>query len=97
MTMFQTVSSQQVGKNAPTQGSYDSVAVTPSDSVDIPANSDGRTPRRIRVTGAGNLAFNVTGGGTGTMTGLIAGQVVFVSVTRILATGTTATGISALY
>lgn len=80
-----------------TQGTYDTVSVTPSDSVDIPKNDQGRTPRRLRVTGAGNVAVNLTGGGTATLTGLSAGQVVLCGVTRVLATGTTATGIIALY
>lgn len=96
MTMF-TTAPATVGKNAPDQGTYDSVAVTPSDSVDIAVNSDGRTPGRIRVTGAGDVAVNLTGGGTATLTGLAAGQIVQCAVTRVLATGTTATGITALF
>lgn len=69
------------------------LAVTPSDSTDLPNGPC----RAINVTGAGSVAVNLSGGGTTTLTGLSAGQTVEVSVSRILATGTTATGISALY
>lgn len=86
-----------VGKVGPTEGQYDTLAVTPSDSVDLPQNSIGRSCRRIKVTGAGNVAVNLLGGGTATLTGLSAGQIVLCAVSRILATGTTATGILALY
>lgn len=96
MTMFSTAS-RTVGKNAPTQGSYDSAAVTPSDSVDLPLNSTGHGVRRIYVTGAGNVAVNLTGGGTATLTGLTANTIYEVGITRVLATGTTATGIISLY
>lgn len=93
MTMY-TTAPTTVGKHAPTQGTYDSLDVTPSDSADIALNSDGRGPRWIRVTGAGNVAVQLTGGGTATLTGLAAGQTVLCAVSRILATSTTATGIS---
>lgn len=86
-----------VSGRGPTEGVYDSIAVTPSDVTDIPVNDQGRTPRRLKVTGAGNVAVNLSGGGTATLTGLTAGQLVLCAVTRVLATGTTATGIIALY
>lgn len=97
MPMQTTVSTQFVGKLAPTQASYDSFAITPSDGTDLPLNDQGRTVRRIRVTGAGNVAVNLNGGGTATLTGLIAGQTVLCNVTRVLATGTTATGLIGLF
>lgn len=96
MSMFSTAPIT-VGKNGPSQGSYDSIAVTPSDSVDVPANSDGRTPRRLFSGSGGNIAVNLTGGGTATLTGLTANTIYFVAFARVLATGTTATGIQALY
>lgn len=92
-----TTSFSTVGKNAPTQGEYDTIAITPSDSADIPVNALGRNIRRIQVTGAGNVSVNLAGGGTAVLTGLAAGQTVLCGVTRILATGTTATGILGLY
>lgn len=67
--------------------------VTPSDSTDLPNGP----AFGIQVTGAGNVAVNLAGGGTATLTGLSAGQILRVNVSRILATNTTATGIFALY
>lgn len=98
MTMFCTTSAGYfVGKNAPSEGEYDSFDVTPSDSVDLPLNSLGRTPRRIRVGGAGNVSVNLVGGGTAVLTTLTANTTYFCQVSRILSTSTTATGITALY
>lgn len=97
MPMLTTIGSATVGKYGPTQGTYDTFAVTPSDSVDLPLNDLGRTVRRIKVTGAGDVAVNLTGGGTATLTTLSAGQVVLCGVSRILSTGTTATGILGMY
>ena len=77
----------------PDERDFDGYAVTPSDSVDL---TNGIT-RAIYVTGAGNVAVNLEGGGTATLTGLSAGQFVRISVSRILSTSTTATGIFALY
>lgn len=75
------------------QPDYDGYPVTASDSVDL---TNGPT-QALFVTGAGNVAVNLAGGGTATLTGLSAGQILDVAVTRVLATGTTATGIFALY
>lgn len=69
------------------------VAVTPSDSADLPNGAC----RAISVTGAGNVNVNLASGGTAVLTGLSAGQIVEINVSRILSTSTTATGISALY
>ena len=74
-------------------GDFDGYAVTADDANDLP---NGPT-RAIYVTGAGNVAVNLNGGGTATLTGLSAGQLLMISASRVLATGTTATGISALY
>lgn len=67
--------------------------VTPNDSTDL---VDGPTAA-IYVAGAGNVNVNLAGGGTALFTGLSAGQILPVCVSRILATNTTATGIQALY
>lgn len=75
------------------EASYDGYAVTPSDTVDLP---NGPT-NALYVTGAGNVAVNLYDGGTATLTGLAAGQIVEINAARVLATGTTATGVSALY
>lgn len=69
------------------------LAVTPADGTDLPNGPC----RGIYVTGAGNVNVQLAGGGTAVLTGLSAGQIVEVTVSRILSTGTTATGIYALY
>lgn len=66
--------------------------VTPSDTVDLP---NGTTRGLLAVT-SGNIAVNLDGGGTATLTGLSTGQMLAIAVTRVLATGTTAT-VSAAY
>ena len=82
-------------KGMPKQGrpsSYRALFVTPSDSVNLPSPAVG-----FAATGAGNVSVQLDGGGTAVFTGLSAGQIVDLHVTRILATGTTATGVTALY
>lgn len=69
------------------------VAVTADDSNDLPNGPC----KAIYVTGSGDVAVNLSGGGTATLTSLAAGQIVHVGASRILSTGTTATGIYALY
>jgi len=97
MSMF-TTAPTTVSTNVPHHPEYECIFITPSDSVDLPSGSgNGRISRAIQVTGAGNVAVNLIGGGTATLTGLTAGQRVVVAATRVLATGTTATGIAALY
>jgi hypothetical protein len=69
-------------------------AVTPSDSVDLP---DGAC-RGLIVNGTGNLSFITANGETVTLTiGTSWFGVQNISARRILATGTTATGIFACY
>lgn len=87
------------------QSDYDGYPVTPSDATDLQfrtISTVNGTPNyeaaaAIYVTGAGNVSVNLAGGGTAVLTGLSAGQILRVNVTRILATNTTATGIAALY
>lgn len=69
------------------------VAVTPSDSADLPNGACSA----IYVTATGNVNVQLAGGGTAILTSLSAGQVLHVPASRILATSTTATGIFALY
>lgn len=88
---------QNLSKNyndEPSQGNdFDGYSVTPSDATDL---GNGPT-RALYVTGAGNVNVNLLGGGTAVLTGLSAGQILPVAVTRVLSTSTTATGIFALY
>lgn len=86
-----------VGKTAPEHSEYQAYAVTPSDSVDLPAAPDGGSCRGFYVGGAGNVSVNLIGGGTALFSTLAAGQYVVAGITRILATSTTATLIQALY
>lgn len=72
---------------------YNGLAVTPADGTDLP----GGPAVGLLATGAGNINVNLEGGGTAVLTGLSAGQILDVAVTRVLSTSTTATGIVALY
>jgi hypothetical protein len=81
--------SHQVGLTSPANGG---VAVTPSDSADL---TD--TTRALYVGGDGNVSVIMRGGQTVTFTGMKAGVIYPLRVNRVRATGTTATGIVALY
>ena len=68
-------------------------AVTPADGADL-ANST----RALFVGGAGAVKVDMVGGTTGvTLTGVVAGSVLPIRVSRVYSTGTTATNIVALY
>jgi hypothetical protein len=67
------------------------VAVTPSNSADLAVPA-----RALYVGEAGDLAVHMVNGDIVTFTGMPVGFVP-ISVRRVLATGTTATGIVALY
>lgn len=70
------------------------VAITPSNTVDLP---DGYT-RAIYVGGAGNMVADSANGETSvTFTGLLAGMIYPLRVKRVRATSTTATLLIALY
>lgn len=68
------------------------VAITPSDSTDL-AN----VSRAIYVGGAGNLVVTPYGGGSNVTLAVVAGAVLPIRVSRVLSTGTTATGLVNLY
>jgi hypothetical protein len=74
-------------------------AVTPSNTVDIPSITGGTSNNGcvLYVGGAGNLTVDTVGGDTITFTGVLAGSFIPVQVTRVYATGTTATSIVALW
>ena len=73
---------------------YDGVPVTPADGADLP---DGPC-KGVVCTAGGNVSVQLTpAAGTAVLTALLAGVVYPMSVSRILATGTTATGVFALY
>lgn len=74
-------------------------AVTPSNTVDIPSITGGTSNNGcvLYVGGAGNLTVDTVGGDTVTFTGVLGGSFIPVQVTRVYATGTTATSIVALW
>lgn len=70
----------------------DGVPVTPSDSVDLAI-----VPRALFVGQTGNLAAIMAGGQTVAFQNVQTGSILPVRVQRVLQTGTTATGIVALW
>ena len=73
-------------------------AVTPSNTVDIPAVTGGSNNGCVLyVGGAGNLKVLTVGGDEVTFTAVPVGTFVHVQVLRVFATGTTATNIVALW
>ncbi len=78
----------QSGLESPAQSA---VLVTPSDSQSLP-----NATRALYVGGAGNLRVTLVSGDTVTLTGVVAGMIYPLRVSRVLATGTTATGLVGL-
>ena len=77
------------GLDSPASGM---ITVTPSDGTDLSV-----MPRALMVGVAGDLAVVMKDGTTGTLPALQPGVPYPVRVSRVLATGTTATGIVGLY
>lgn len=71
--------------------SREAISVTPNDSTDL-----GRT-KGIWVGSAGDLSVVMHNGQTVTFPGVLGGSLLPIAVTTVRATGTTATGIVALY
>jgi hypothetical protein len=69
-----------------------SASVTPSDGTDLT-----NVTRALFIGGAGNLVVIDQSGNTTTFTGVAAGTLLTLRVTRVKATGTTATNIVALW
>jgi hypothetical protein len=88
--------------SAKSQPARNAIAVTPSDTVDIA--SGGRTieTRALFIGVAGNISVEMAGADdqpekTVTFTGVLAGQVLPIAITRVNSTGTTATNMVALW
>ncbi len=81
--------SHQPGLTSPADHAY---AVTPSDSASL-----AQTCRAIYVGSAGNLSAVMAGGETVSLSSLQAGMIYPLRLSQIRATGTTASGIVALY
>jgi hypothetical protein len=71
-------------------------AITPSDTVDIPGQKNNKAPSRIYAAGAGNITM-LDASGTSALFVFAAAQTRELSPTRIMSTGTTATGIIGLW
>lgn len=67
-------------------------AVTPNDTTPLAT-----TPRALYIGGAGDVAVTTLAGANLTFVGVLPGTVLPVRVTRVKATGTTATSILALW
>lgn len=75
-----------------TSPAVNAAAVTPNDSADLAV-----TPRALYLGASGNLAVVMQGGQTVTFIALAAGVPHPLRARRVLATGTTATGIIAVW
>jgi hypothetical protein len=73
-------------------GAMDAVAITPSDTLDIPNGP----VRALWIGGAGNVALQSGGGTTVVFVGCGGGTVLPVTASRVMATATTATNIVGL-
>lgn len=73
-------------------------AVTPSDTASIAGpNSEDNIPRGVYVGGAGDLAIKCGDDDAVTLVGVVAGSLLPIRPTRIMAANTTATNIVAVY
>ena len=87
-----------VGRIAPHNPEYTSAPCTPSDTVDVSPSPMGAVCRALYVGGAGTVAVILVSGGTATLTiGANNLGIQIIGVSRVMATGTTATNISTLY
>jgi hypothetical protein len=72
---------------------YNAEAVTPSDSVNL-----AKTSRGVYVGVAGDISVEMAGTGTAIVfTGVLAGSILPIRITRVNSTGTTATNMTSLY
>lgn len=78
-------------KNDPSAPFARGAAVVPADATVIPQTD------ALFVGGAGNLTVTMQDGNDLTLTGVTAGSVLPLAVSKVKATGTTATNIAALY
>ena len=80
----------QAGLESP---AWTAAEVTPDDDNDLTRVAT----RALYIGGDGNISVVMSGGGTVAFSGLPAGTILPVRVDRVRSTGTTATGIVALY
>lgn len=87
MPALDQISNTVVGSDSP---ATTQLAITPSDTTDLTYIT-----RAIYIGAAGNLVVTPLQGGSDVTYAVLAGQILPVRVTRVKATGTTATGIVA--
>lgn len=75
-----------------TVSAHRAAAVTPNDTTVFAGPTRG-----IYVGGAGNLTVDMADGGSVTFVGVLAGSLLPIQVTKVYASGTSATSIVALY
>jgi len=71
-------------------------AITPSDTVDIPRKMNNLLPTRLYAAGAGDVTV-LDADGTSALFVFAAAEIRDISPTRVMSTGTTATGIIGLW
>jgi len=89
MSISDQFADYNTGLTGPLIGGFD---VTPDDGADLPT-----LPRALMIAGGGDVALVLKDGTSLILPGLAVGVIYPVRVRRILATGTTATGIRGLY
>jgi hypothetical protein len=87
--MSDRYSTQTIGLTAPLIGAF---LITPDDSQNLPS-----TTRQLRVSGTGGQVSVVWLDGTSTIEPVVTGDVFDWRIVRVLATGTTATGLRGYY
>lgn len=90
---YTTITARGADNAKPITFDFDGLAVTPADATNLP---DG-IARGLYCTTGGNIAVVLESGATATLTSVPANTVVPISVLVVGATGTTASGIYALY
>ena len=90
---YTTITARGADNAKPIAFDFDGLAVTPADATNLP---DG-IARGLYCTTGGNIAVVLESGATATLTTVPANTVVPISVSVVGATGTTASGIYALY
>lgn len=89
MAATNTLSGLPVGVESP---AGNAAAISKDDNNDLTA-----VTRGIFVGGAGNIVVTMLGGGDVTFTGVVAGTILPIRVTRVKSTNTTATNMVALW
>lgn len=90
---YTTITARGADNAKPITFDFDGLAVTPADATNLP---DG-IARGLYCTTGGNIAVTLESGATATLTNVPANTVIPISVSIVGATGTTASGIYALY